>query len=142
MSPRVSRCEYALLVGRTTRTRTRCRRAQRPTEAVLARERVDSDRVDEMGRDLTGAEEVAREDLLVRGNVRRYANDREFVQCALHPGDRLVPVAAPRDHLSEQGVVVRRDLVALEAVRIQANTRTRRRQPAGEHAGRGSEVGV
>src|SRR5688500_4245623 len=63
-----------------------------------AGERVHPDCIDEVRRDLARAEEIARQDLLVRGDVRCNANDREFIQSALHPGDRLVPVAAPGDH--------------------------------------------
>src|SRR5438093_12390183 len=84
-----------------------------------AGERVHSHRVDEVRRYLTRAEEIAREDLLVRRNVRRYANDREFVQGPLHPSHRLVPVSAPGDHFREQGVVIRRHLIPLETVRVE-----------------------
>src|SRR2546425_3670470 len=93
-----------------------------------------------MRRYLAGAEEIAREDFLVRWDVRRHANDREFVQSALHPRHRLVPVTAPRDHLREERVVIRRDLIALEAVRVEADTRPRGRKPAREHTRRRSEV--
>src|SRR2546428_4464007 len=81
-----------------------------------------------MRRYLAGAEEIAREDFLVRRDVRRHANNREFVQSALHPRHRLVPVTTPRDHLREERVVIRRDLPAPGAARGEADTRP----PGGE----------
>src|SRR2546427_3412644 len=93
-----------------------------------------------MRRYLAGAEEIAREDFLVRRDVRRHANNREFVQSALHPRHRLVPVTTPRDHLREERVVIRRDLIALEAVRVEAGTPPPGREPAPEHTPRPSEV--
>src|SRR5258706_458733 len=97
--------------GSSAVTRRECRGA-------LGRERVDSDRVDEMRRDLARAEQLAREDLLVRRDVRGDADDGEFVERALHPRDGLGAIATPGDDLREQRVVERRDLVALEAVRV------------------------
>src|SRR5207245_7968567 len=79
----------------------------------LARERVHSDGVDEVRRHLAGAEEIAAEDLLVRADVRRDADDRELVERALQR-------------------------VALEAVGVQADAGPGRREPR-EHARRGRE---
>src|SRR5258708_6435399 len=67
-----------------------------------------------MRRHLARLELLAREDLLVRVDVRRHADDGELVERALHPRDGLRPVAAPGDDLREQRVVERRDLVALQ----------------------------
>src|SRR6266568_3030327 len=96
--------------------------------------------VDQVRRHLTRAEQLARQDLLVRRNIRRHPDDREFVERPLHTRDRLGAVAAPRDDLREQRVVVRRDLVALEAVRVDADPRPAGRQPGREHARRRREV--
>src|SRR2546428_10234006 len=85
-----------------------------------------------MRRYLAGAEEIAREDFLVRRDVRRHANDREFVQSALHPRHRLVPVTTPRDHLREERVVIRRDLIAPGGERGEAGTPPPRGQAARE----------
>ena len=73
-------------------------------------------------------------------NIGRDADDREFIQRPLHPRDGLVPVTAPCDDLREKRVVVRRNLVALEAVRVEADSGAGRRKPAREHPGRRSEV--
>src|SRR2546430_15586451 len=112
-----------------------CRAAESST-----RERVDSDRVDEMGRDLPRTEGLACQDLLVGGDVRRDADHGELVQRSLHPSDRLSAVASPRDHLREERVVVGGHLVALEAVRVHADAWPTRWHPRGEHPGRGREV--
>src|SRR5687767_3552082 len=69
-----------------------------PTRTLRRRspgQRLDADRVDEVRRHLPGAEELAREDLLVRADVRGDADDRELVERALHPRDGLRPVAPP-----------------------------------------------
>jgi hypothetical protein len=67
-----------------------------------ARERIHPDRIDEMRRYLARAEEIACEDLLVRGDIRGDANDGEFVESPLHPSDGLVAITAPGDHLREK----------------------------------------
>src|SRR6266545_1178101 len=120
---------------------TRARRASsRPLPEYLARERVHSNGVDEVRRDLARAEQLARKDLLVRRNVRRDADDRELVERALHPCDGLSAIAAPGDDLRKQRVVIRRHLVALEAVRVDADAGASGLEPGREHAGRGREV--
>src|SRR5258705_7223380 len=57
---------------------------RRECRGALGRERVDSDRVDEVRGDLARAEQLAREDLLMCRDVRGDANDGELVERALH----------------------------------------------------------
>src|SRR5207245_316276 len=53
-----------------------------------------------------------------------------------------MPPLPAGDALREQRVVIGRDLVALEAVRIHADARPPGREPRREHSGRGSKIGL
>jgi len=58
---------------------------------------------------IPGLEILFGKDHFVHGNGRFYALDDEFVQCPLHPHDRLIAGVGVHDELGDIGTIERRD---------------------------------
>src|SRR2546422_6309196 len=115
-----------------TRSRTLERdRAFKPWEELLFEEpsieppRLPFRRLEDLG------EEAAR---------RRHPLDGELVEGATHASGRLGPVSIPHDDLTEQRIVVHRDLSALLEVAVKADARAGRRPERLDLPRRGEEV--
>ena len=82
------------------------------------------------GRVLAASERLAREDREPEVAGGRDAVELELRERPVRPGERGGAILGPDDHLRDQRVVERRDPVALEDVRVDADARPERRAEA------------
>src|SRR5579859_7134641 len=100
------------------RTPRRSRRGADATPGSLPDRAQVNAALDEVDVDLAAAEERVVEDREVKRNRCPDAAHLELAERPRHPRDRFVAVAAPRDHLGDQRVVVGRDGVAGKRVGV------------------------
>ena len=98
----------------------------RPGAAVTpspARTKRPARRRRERGRVVAARELVIPQDVDGQLRCRRHSLELEFCQRPLATAERGLPVLRPHDHLGHEGVVVRRDHVAVDDVRVHPDPR-------------------
>src|SRR5579883_1503857 len=96
--------------------------------------------LEEVGIEIAGAETLVTHERSVKWDRSLNAFNDHLVQAGLHPVNRLFPIIAEGDELTNERVVVWWDLVTGVNVRIESHTVTTRSMEAGNGTGRRTKI--